>query len=85
MSESTARQKFEQSNAVAIRKAGIEGWLPYAWEVVDPHSDGLIVTGSVPVGVFQRGPRKGRPKWDPKHPTTRRVIVMPQDLGPGNA
>ncbi|GAB3305762.1 hypothetical protein [Luteimonas notoginsengisoli] len=60
---------------VARQKLGVgNDWLMYAWEVVGEleHAD-LIVTGGVPVGLFQRGPRKGRPKWDRK--LSQRVVV----------
>ena len=63
-------------NVVAERKAAIPGWKPYAWELVD---GGVLVTGSVPVGVIVRGPRKGQPRWDRGHPTTRRVVVTQQE------
>lgn len=49
-------------DAAARRKMGLPaGWKAYCWEMV---GDDCIVIGSVPVGVFERGPRKGKPKWE---------------------
>lgn len=42
-----------------------EEWTAYRFSACGP--PGFIkITGSVPVGVYQRGPRKGRPKWNLK-------------------
>jgi hypothetical protein len=57
-------KRFDAFNATAIRCHGVpDGWM---WHGLDAHNvpDGYTkVTGSVPIGVFQRGPRKGRTKW----------------------
>jgi hypothetical protein len=45
----------------AIEKLGINGWEPYRWEAA---TDGHIVTGSVPFGVYRSGPKKGQPVFD---------------------
>lgn len=46
-------------DAVAIRKAGIEGWEPFAWERVGEDS---LVTGGIP-SLLKSGPRKGKKTW----------------------
>jgi hypothetical protein len=45
---------------LAKSKAGIEGWKACCWERA---GDDSIVTGSVPVGTYRSGPRKGRLKF----------------------
>lgn len=75
--EPSANDLVRAVDKIAAEKSRIAGWKPYAWEVVE---GGMIVTGSVPVGVFVRGPRKGHTKWDPRHPTTRRVVVAASEI-----
>lgn len=48
------------TDAVAIRKAGIEGWEPFAWEIIG--TDGMLITGGIP-RLLTRGPRKGKKTW----------------------
>ncbi len=55
-------------------KVGIEGWKAYEWQNCDGDS---IVTGSVPDGVYSKGPRKGEPRF--KGPGER-VIVSKVEL-----
>ena len=56
--------KIDFFNQVVIAKHGKpEGW---RWHSLDAHNmpeDFVKVTGSVPVGVISRGPRKGSAKW----------------------
>jgi hypothetical protein len=52
---------MQHIEAAARRKLGAsEDWKGYQFEAV---SGDYIVVGSVPVGVFTRGPRQGTPKW----------------------
>jgi hypothetical protein len=48
-------------DAIAIEKAGIEGWKPFRYEMIG--TTDTIMTGGVP-RVLTRGPNKGRLKWD---------------------
>lgn len=55
------------------------GW---KWAVLDSHGkpEGFIeVWGAVPVGVYSRGPRKGRPKFPPQTQWTR-IWVQKSEL-----
>lgn len=54
--------KISHMNAVAIRKSGIAGWEPYAWERI---GEDVIFTGGIP-RLLMRGPRKGKKTWDGK-------------------
>lgn len=67
------------TEVVARKKLAVgDDWLMFAWECVnDRRNADVIVTGGVPVGVYVRGPRKGRPKWDIK--TAQRVVVTHQE------
>jgi hypothetical protein len=58
----------------AEAKVGIEGWKAYQWEDCD---DDSIVTGSVPDGVYSKGPRKGKPRFVGKG---KRVIITRVEL-----
>jgi hypothetical protein len=51
---------FNDIMRLAETKSGIPGWRAFRWQAAGPDS---IVTGSVPVGVYSRGPRKGQPKF----------------------
>lgn len=52
---------LQHIEAAARRKLGVsEGWKAYQFEAV---TGSYIVVGSIPVGVFANGPRKGKPKW----------------------
>lgn len=52
---------LQHIEAAARRKLGAsEDWKAYQFESIDGD---YIVVGSVPVGVFSSGPRKGKPKW----------------------
>jgi hypothetical protein len=68
--------KFSIKDAMeaAEVKAGIEGWKAYKWENCDGDS---IVTGSVPDGVYSKGPRKGDPRFTG---TGKRVIISKVEL-----
>lgn len=69
---------FKDAGEFAAKRAGIDGWKPYAYEVME---GGCLVTGCVPSGVFTRGPRKGEPKFRPATPGTElRVIVSDADM-----
>ena len=59
--------------ALAARQAhGLTNeWMPCIYESID---GGFLLHGSVPIGTYSRGPRKGRPKWPPTR-DLRRVIV----------
>jgi hypothetical protein len=46
--------------SLAETKSGIPGWKATKWQAVGGDS---IVTGSVPVGTYSRGPRKGELKF----------------------
>jgi hypothetical protein len=41
-----------------------DGWQVVRWEAIGD-TDDLLIGGGVPVGIYQRGPRKGRPKFAP--------------------
>jgi len=49
--------------SVAIRKAGVEGWEPFRYEVIG--TDGILVTGGIP-RLLKSGPRKGQKTWGAK-------------------
>jgi hypothetical protein len=51
-------------DAIAIEKSGIEGWVPFRYELIGK-SD-TIMTGGVP-RVLTRGPNKGERTWDRPH------------------
>ncbi|MFM0226161.1 hypothetical protein [Paraburkholderia dipogonis] len=51
-------------DAIAIEKSGIEGWVPFRYELIGK-SD-TIMTGGIP-RVLTRGPNKGQRKWDGMH------------------
>lgn len=53
-------KKVCHTDAVAIRKAAIDGWEPFAWEVIG--TDGMLITGGIP-RLLTRGPRKGKKTW----------------------
>lgn len=57
--------------AVAERKLGSPiGFVWYAWECLD--DDSVLLTGCVSSGVYEKGPKKGRPKYDGQ---TKKVVV----------
>lgn len=47
-------------DVVAMRKAGIEGWSPFKYQLI---GDDSVITGGIP-RIITRGPRKGRKTWD---------------------
>ena len=57
--------------AIAIEKSGIEGWVPFRYELIGK-SD-TIMTGGVP-RVLTRGPNKGERRWD--GPVSRVVVTQ---------
>lgn len=59
----------------ARRKAGAgEEWKAFRFEAV---TGGYIVVGAIPVGVYSRGPRKGKPKWNG---TGTKIVVSDADV-----
>ena len=56
-------------------------WEPRIYEVIG-NADGMAkfkLTGSVPIGVVSRGPRKGKPKWPPRN-RLQEVIITRSDV-----
>ena len=51
-----------------------DDWQPRIYECLD-RDLGFVLTGSVPIGTYSRGPRKGRPKWPPLRQLPRVVIT----------
>jgi hypothetical protein len=67
---------LQHIESAARRKLGAhEDWKGYQFEAV---AGDYIVVGSVPVGTFSRGRRKGQPKWD--GPGTK-VLVSGGEVG----
>jgi hypothetical protein len=56
--------------SLAEIKSGTPGWKATKWQAGGGDS---IVTGSVPVGTYSRGPRKGEPKFT--GPSTMVVVT----------
>lgn len=57
----------------AEKKSGIPGW---KWHTMSVRGDlGMAVSGSVPVGTYRSGPRKGQTKWDKKSLTEATILV----------
>jgi len=53
---------LQHIEAAARRKLNVtSAWKGYHFEVI---AGGYLVVGSVPVGRFKSGPRKGSPKWE---------------------
>lgn len=53
--------RMEHLEAAARKKLSApDGWRAYKFECI---ADCYLIEGSVPVGVYARGPRKGQPKW----------------------
>lgn len=65
MSASTFR------DAIAIEKAGIEGWEPCIWEAIGDIARDALISGGIP-RILTRGPNKGQRRWDGK---LTRVVV----------
>lgn len=51
-----------------------DNWQPRIYESLD-RGLGFVLRGSVPIGTYSRGPRKGRPKWPPLGQLQRVVIT----------
>jgi hypothetical protein len=51
-----------------------DNWQPRIYESLD-RGLGFVLRGSVPVGTYSRGPRKGRPKWPPLGQLQRVVVT----------
>lgn len=65
---------------LAIKKAGIEGWMWYQWRSLE-NDEAHVVTGNVPYGVYERGEKKGRPRFShPKSTHLKEVLVTKQEL-----
>jgi hypothetical protein len=57
----------EAINETVRRIHGVpDGWRWFRLDCHNKPEDYWEVEGSVPVGFYRRGPRKGRPKWDRK-------------------
>lgn len=67
------RRTIEHFHAVAARKAGQEGWEPFAYERL---GDALLMKGGVP-RLLQSGPRKGEKTWEVKSAT--KVVVTDEE------
>lgn len=59
----------------AEKKSKISGWKAYAWESA---SGGHIVTGETPAGVYLKGPRKGKDKYNGLNKMT--IVVSESEL-----
>lgn len=46
---------------VAEKKRGVDGWKSVVWHA---SWNGFLVEGCIPDGVYSRGPRKGRPRFN---------------------
>lgn len=58
-----------------------DAWEPRIYEVIG-NADAMErfrLTGSVPIGVVSRGPRKGKPKWPPRN-RLQEVIITRSDV-----
>lgn len=53
-------------------------WLPRIYSALD-RGLGFELRGSVPIGTYSRGPRKGRPKW-PRLAELQRVVVTADEV-----
>ena len=74
----TYRFTIDDEIEFAARKVGIEGWQGYKWERTD---NGALILGCVPDGVYQRGPRKGWPRFDKPMPgTTRHICILTSEM-----
>ena len=52
----------------------------WQWRQIKMLDGGFIeLNGSIPIGTYQRGPRKSRPKF-PTHSTYQRVIITRDDV-----
>jgi hypothetical protein len=47
-------------------------WKPCIYEAI---AGGILLHGSVPTGIYSRGPRKGTPKWPPKRDLLRVILT----------
>ena len=57
-------------------------WMPCIYESID---GGFLLHGSVPIGTYSRGPRKGRPKWPPTCEMKRVIVTRAQVEGAKSA
>lgn len=65
--------------AYATKLHGVPGWKAFKWEGKDRGFN--IVTGSVPIGTYTKGPRAGTPKWPSRgHATEAEVIITKAEL-----
>lgn len=63
----------------AIKKAHQKGWIPFRFEYTSGEKDtAILVYGGVPVGVYQNGGNRGRPRWDKRN--SQMVVVRPSDI-----
>ena len=64
------KQRVDFYNLTAVRCHGKpEGWRWYSLSSSDAPDGYVLLKGSVPVGTYRSGPRKGRTKWPPKQPS----------------
>jgi len=55
-----------------------DDWLPRIYSALD-RGLGFELRGSVPIGTYSRGPRKGRPKW-PRLAGLQRVVITADEV-----
>ena len=55
-----------------------DDWLPRIYSALD-RGLGFELRGSVPIGTYSRGPRKGRPKW-PRLAELQRVVITADEV-----
>jgi hypothetical protein len=67
------RMTFNDVAEMAERRVGIAGWKVYRWTAAE---GGSICEGMVPNGVFERGPRKGKTRWEGADARTRRKVIV---------
>lgn len=58
---------------IAEAKVGIQGWSAYRWTRLE---DDALIEGCVPDGVYARGPRKGRPRYNGKNVTHQKKVAV---------
>lgn len=55
-----------------------DDWEPRIYGCLD-RSMGFYLVGAVPIGTFAKGPRKGKPKFPPRH-HLRRVAITSEEV-----
>jgi len=64
-------------NIIARRKLGASPKWEWFRAMITP--SGYLIQGSVPIGVFKSGPRKGQMKWGPRD-TADTVIITDEEM-----